>query len=280
MKKRRFQQLAIALVLTAASAICANLTVADGDTHRGEAKGPTMPQQALAWLDDQLRAIDKARDLIAAKQEVRRDEHGLRVRATYKAIRMGAAPLWLDADKRAVLVAQRSAARRLLRRDFEEMALLQEEMDVASTAREQLVAERQRATELVAPAPRSLRSPVAWSEVIEPFGLYRDKISGARLSRRGVWLSARPGRNVRAIESGKVLYVGPARGLGQTVIIDHGDYTSISGALTKIKAVRGQQVSSRDILGESEGDRVYLEIRLDVGPGGFPVDPEPILEWR
>ncbi|MEM9492973.1 MAG: hypothetical protein AAGC55_27740, partial [Myxococcota bacterium] len=62
-------------------------------------------------------------------------------------------------------------------------------------------------------------------------------------------------------------------------VVDHGDYLSVTGALGQLSVIRGLRVETGDLLGESAGDRVYLEIRLDVGPGGLPVDPRPLIAW-
>jgi septal ring factor EnvC (AmiA/AmiB activator) len=121
---------------------------------------------------------------------------------------------------------------------------------------------------------------VAFGRVIEPFGSYRHDSSQARLTRRGLILSSRPGRNVRAVASGEVRYTGHVRGLGNAVIVDHGDFLSVIGELTELRIARGVRVERGEIIGESKLDRVYFEVRLEAGGAGFPVDPAPLIQWR
>ncbi|MCG8417365.1 MAG: peptidoglycan DD-metalloendopeptidase family protein [Proteobacteria bacterium] len=241
--------------------------------------GSPLADQVETWLDDQLHTLDKTRDLLIARQQSRRNDLQRRVRGAYKQLRSGVKSLWFDPEQRSQIAARVSAVRRVLARDLAELALLDDEMSAVSSSRQQIAAERNRARQLNVPEPGSLRLPVAWSRVVEPFGVYRHARSRARLSRRGIWLSSRPGRNARAVAAGEVLYVGLARGLGHVAIIDHGDYTSILGTLTKLQVSRGESVETGDLVGESMGDRVYLEIRLDIGPGGFPVDPQSLIAW-
>ena len=249
-------------------------------SHSGNSASADKPSTPVEdWLDRQMSALDKTRAIVADKQEIRRQQKRRRVRAAYKLFRAGSAPLWLDSRRRGEEVVQRSALRRALRRDIAEIGLLDEEMTAVDSARQQIAADRRRADEISPPAPRSLRIPVAWSRVVEPFGLYRDPATRASLTRRGVWLSSRPGRNIRAMAGGEVIYAGNVRGLGLAVIVDHGHFTSICGPLAEIRAARGHAIEAGDIAGESAGDRVYVEIRLDVGPGGFPIDPQPLIDW-
>ena len=39
----------------------------------------------------------------------------------------------------------------------------------------------------------------------------------------------------------------------------------------------GAHVARGDRLGRAARSRVYFEVRVKVGPGGMPVDPEPLL---
>ena len=236
-----------------------------------------MRARARAWLDQQLAALDKAQEITVTRRSNRHDEYRRRIRATYRLSRPGSTPVWLDRDARAARATQRSAARRSLARDQAEIAILDDEIAAIARSRQRIEAEREHLDALDLPAPRSLRNPVAWSRVARGFGLYRESQSRALLSRRGIWLTSQPGRNIRAVAPGTVRYAGAVRHLGQVVVVDHGDHTSVLGDLDEVSVTRGQEVDSGAILGESRSDQVYLEIRLDIGPGGFPVDPEPLL---
>jgi len=74
-----------------------------------------------------------------------------------------------------------------------------------------------------------------------------------------------------------VRYAGPIRGLDQGVIIDCGDFIAVIGKLGEVAAPVGAPIAAGDRLGRAARHRVYLEIRVKLGPGGLPIDPEPLL---
>lgn len=230
-------------------------------------------------LEAQLQVLAKTERILEDKHSAGSEELRARVRAAYKILRPGRTPLWRDEETRARVIQRRALVRRMLARDRAELALLQDELESVARARERIERERRAASELEPPAPGSLGPPVASSRVVEPFGSYQHA-SRARLSRRGIVLSSRPGRRVRAVAQGEVRYAGEVRGLGHAVIIDHGDFRSVVGHLEPGGSEPGDRVERGDIIGKSASRWVYLEIRLEVGAGGFPVDPEPLVDWR
>jgi murein DD-endopeptidase MepM/ murein hydrolase activator NlpD len=234
----------------------------------------------LEALDAQLAVLDKTDGMLTAKYATRSEQMRQRVRAAYKLLRAGWVPLWVDKESRAQRTQRRVAARRVLSRDQAELAMLREEMESVANARQRILRDRRAVAALHPPEPGSLHLPVAFSRVVEPVGHYRHDSSRARLTRRGLILSSRPGRNVRAVASGEVRYTGHVRGLGDAVIVDHGDFLSIVGELAKVRPARGDRVERGEIIGEAALDRVYFEVRLEAGAAGFPVDPAPLIEWR
>ncbi len=237
-------------------------------------------QAVVDTLDAQLDVLDKTERILQDKYRARRDELKKIVRKSYKSLRRGRGALWVGEGDETSLVRRRDMIRRLLAKQRAQLKMLRGEIDAIAVSRTRIQNERKAAETLVAPALKSLRLPVAFSDVVENFGSYKHDRSRTRLSRRGLTLSSRPGRNVRAIADGRVRYVGEVRGLGHTVIVDHGDFWSVLGALTPGHVKSGRSVTRGQILGESVGDRVYFEVRLEVGPGGFPVDPTPLVDWR
>jgi septal ring factor EnvC (AmiA/AmiB activator) len=176
------------------------------------------------------------------------------------------------------MVRRRAAARHILRRDVSELALLEEELADTESAQDRLRGERVQVELIEPPAPHSLARPVP-GRVRGRCGTYEHD-SGADLSRRGVEMITRPGREVRAVAEGTVRFVGEVEGLGQTIIIDHGDLVSVLARLRPVTIAAGTDVTRGQIIAEAEGRRVYLEIRLPLGPGGHPIDPAPLLERR
>nr|MBA3542216.1 M23 family metallopeptidase [Deltaproteobacteria bacterium] len=101
--------------------------------------------------------------------------------------------------------------------------------------------------------------------------------SKAVLSRRGIDLEVATRAPALAPARGLVTYAGPIRGLEQGVILDHGDYLTVIAKLGDVGVPLGATVEAGDRLGRAARHRVYFEIRIEVGPGGMPIDPEPLL---
>lgn len=232
---------------------------------------------AVQAFDAQLAVVARTDELLADKYQVRARELEHRVRASYKLLRAGWAPLWLDAEQRRAAARRQAAVRRTLARTKAEMALLRQEVAVAARARAYLEHARGAAASTRAPRPGSLHRPVAPGTVVGAFGVHRHRPSNARLSRRGVELASAGGDPVGAVAPGTVRYAGPIRGLGQGVIVAHDGFLSVSGHLAELAVRPGDSVARGASLGIAAGERVVLEIRLDVGAGGYPVDPAPLL---
>lgn len=243
------------------------------DPPNGTPVGDAIGQSIDARLD----AVARTEVMIDRKLTERRAQLRARACALYKLARAGDAPLWLDPAQRGTRVRWRGAARRILGRDLYELSLLREEMGVASRARARLEAERARMAAARQPGPGSLARPVPGA-VVAAFGPYRHRASGATLSRRGVLLASRRGREVRAVAGGQVVYAGPLRGLGQAVVIEHHGVTSVLARLARVAVSAGDVVTRGAVVARAAGDRVQLEIRVDLGVGGEPIDPAPLLE--
>lgn len=100
--------------------------------------------------------------------------------------------------------------------------------------------------------------------------------STARLN--GIELGAPEGQPVRAVHEGRVLFADVFAGLGQLVIIDHGQLGySLYGYLGSIAVQKGAAVQHQQPVGTvgvspAGNPALYFELRID----GRPVDP---LEW-
>ncbi len=256
----RWPSLALALVLGLATAA-----------------GATRSTDPIA---DRLAVVDRTEKLLVDKHRARATTLRARIRALYKLSRAGWAPLWIETDARSALLRRRGAARRILLRDLAELKILQEELAVVAAARARLEAERATAADAVTPERRSLTRPVP-GPIVSSYGRYRGRRSKARLVNRGIKLATRKGRPVRATHAGVVTYAGPLRGLDNTVVIARDDgVRSVIGNLADLDVRAGITVAQGDEIGIAAGSRVYLEIRLDIGAGGLPVDPAPLLGAR
>ena len=120
-----------------------------------------------------------------------------------------------------------------------------------------------------------LRLPVI-GELVNRFGSLRPD-SG--LSWKGLFISARPGREVKAVAGGRVVYADWLRGFGNLLILDHGDgYMSLYGNNESLLKAVGAEVRAGDAIalsGSSGGipeSGLYFEIRHQ----GRAIDP---LDW-
>ena len=226
-------------------------------------------------LAAELAAAERTRAAVEARLAAREGNLEARVRVLYKLTRAGTTPLWVDERARADLVQRRAVARRLILRDLAERRLLVEELAAAEAAHRRLLGEARLFRLMVTPptAPRSLARPVAGS-VLERFGPYRDRGTRAALVRRGIELSTRAGEAVVAPAAGTVLYAGEVRGLGTSVLLDHGaGRVSVLGRLGSLQVTPSTWVERGTALGEPGQATIYLEIRR----AGRAVDPEPLL---
>jgi septal ring factor EnvC (AmiA/AmiB activator) len=119
-----------------------------------------------------------------------------------------------------------------------------------------------------------LRLPVI-GELMNRFGSPRED-SG--LSWRGLFISAKPGREVKAVAAGRVVYADWLRGFGNLLILDHGDgYMSLYGDNESLFRQVGDDIKAGDTIGatgNSGGNPdsgLYFELRFQ----GKPFDPIP-----
>jgi murein hydrolase activator len=119
-----------------------------------------------------------------------------------------------------------------------------------------------------------LRLPVI-GELANRFGSPR-KDSG--LSWKGLFISARPGQEVKAVAGGRVVYSDWLRGFGNLLILDHGDgYMSLYGNNESLLRQVGEEAKPGDTIaqvGNSGGNPdsgLYFELRYQ----GKPFDPLP-----
>jgi murein DD-endopeptidase MepM/ murein hydrolase activator NlpD len=228
-------------------------------------------------ITERLAVVDKTEKILVDKNEIRAAELRARIRTLYKLSRAGWAPLWIDGDERAALLRRRGAARRILVRDLAELQILRDELDSVVAARARLDAAAETAEAVARPAPRSLTRPVPGG-LVSAYGHYRGRRSKARLVNRGIKLASRKGESVRATHAGTVAYAGPLRELRNVVVIARDDgVRSVIGELGELAVRAGVTVEPGDEIGLAAGTRVYLEVRIDLGAGGLPINPAPLL---
>jgi septal ring factor EnvC (AmiA/AmiB activator) len=230
---------------------------------------PALAEQVAAETD----AIDRALAAIGVKLSDLDQARTRRLRAAYRALH---APLPADAgdDDRMAAARRRAAARVLIDRDLAERVLLAGEANHLHAAHTRTVAEADRVPTIVLPS--EIDRP-ARGKIIRRFGVLAHERSGATLSRRGLDFDVDERAPARTVAAGVVTYAGPIRGLDHGVVVDHGDYLTVVAKLGDIAVPVGARVARGDRLGRAARHRVYLELRVKIGPGGLPIDPEPLL---
>lgn len=219
-------------------------------------------------LADESATIDGASTIVADKIATLDVDRTKRLGAAYSALRPVA-----NADS-MTLARRRAAARMLVNRDLDERRLLAEELAELKAARARVTQDLARAPSLT--PPTELARP-AKGLIARKFGTLQHERSKAVLSRRGVDIDVEAKAQVLATADGVVRYAGPIRGLDNGIIIDHGGFLTILAKLGEVRAPLGVPVKRGEIVGRAARQRVYVEVRIKIGPSGLPIDPEPLF---
>jgi septal ring factor EnvC (AmiA/AmiB activator) len=233
--------------------------------------GPAIRDALAHQLDDEAEAVERAiaaaGDKLAAAQLTRTQ----RLRAAYRVVQ--AAP----GDDAMATARVRAAARLLADRDGGERAVFADEVARLHAARDRIAGEVRQLPALALPG--ELVRP-ARGKIARAFGALEHERSKATLSRRGIDIEVEDGSPVVAPAAGTVRYAGAIRGLDQGVIIDCGTYVTVLAKLGDIALPVGAPIAAGDRIGRAARHRVYLEVRVKLGPGGLPIDPEPLFAGR
>jgi len=227
------------------------------------------PSDALAQqLADETAAIDRALATMTDKLTIADDIRANRLRAAYRVLH--ATP----GDAAMGVARRRAAARLLLERDAGERTLLVDEIAQLQASRRRIAGDAAQLPSIGVPGDLARPAP---GKIVRHFGLLEHEHSKTTLSRRGIDIEVEDHSPVSAPAAGTVRYVGPIRGLDQGVIIDHGSYVTVLAKLGEVALPVGAPIAAGDRIGRAARHRVYLEVRIKLGPGGFPIDPEPLL---
>ena len=119
---------------------------------------------------------------------------------------------------------------------------------------------------------------LAWpvrGDIISEFG------ESDGIGRRGIEIRTELGAHVGAAEYGKVAFVGPIRGFGRVVIVEHGRrLVTVYGGFGRVIVQKGMMVRRGQILGSlsksshHNGSSLRFQVRLR----SKPVDPLRFLE--
>lgn len=224
-------------------------------------------------LAQELEVITKTLGTVTEKLADADDVRIKRLRAAYRVLR---SPLRSTAsmDERMAAARRRAGARLLVDRDAHERALLAEEASRLRGAYERTVVAAGTLPTIV--MPTSIAAPVRGT-IARQFGTLLHERSKTTLARRGIDFEVEAHAAVTAPADGTVRYAGAIRGLDNGVIIDHGSFVTVIAKLDVVPVPVGTRVVRGDRIGHAARHRVYLEVRVRVGVGGLPIDPEPLL---
>jgi len=271
----RASLLAILLLSAVASADEDTAPESSDRTAQGDSAEAVDPRTALGTqLADEAAAIDRTLALVTEKLTAAQTVRANRLRAAYRVLRASQRSDATAADRMAI-ARRRAAARLLVDRDAAERGLLADEATRLTAAASRTTADAQKIATIT--LPQDLGRP-ATGALARRFGVLEHERSKAMLSRRGIDLEVEGKAVVSAPADGTVRYAGPIRGLDDGVVIDHGDYFTVIGKLGELAVPVGAPVHRGDRLGRAARHRVYMEVRVRIGPGGIPIDPEPLLE--
>ena len=231
------------------------------------------PRAALAaHLADEAAVIATTRTTVADKLRAADAVRVARLRAAYRLLRAPArAP---SAADRLAIARRRAAARVLIERDRDERTLLADELAALVGATERTI------TATAALPSVALPETIAWpakGTIARRFGTIAHEKSKTTLARRGLDIEVEAKAAAKAPADGTIRYAGPIRGLDQGLVIDHGGYFTVVAKLGELAVATGAKVVAGDQIGRAARHRVYLEVRVKLGPGGLPIDPEPLL---
>jgi septal ring factor EnvC (AmiA/AmiB activator) len=123
----------------------------------------------------------------------------------------------------------------------------------------------------------SLRLPMSYADVVTPFGLRQNTRLRTQTLHPGLEIKSGGSESVRAIQWGRVAYLGSISGYGTTIILDHTEgYHSLYARLNRVLVKEGDIVETREVLGTIGGacalgtpDTLYFELRET----GMAIDP-------
>jgi septal ring factor EnvC (AmiA/AmiB activator) len=172
-----------------------------------------------------------------------------------------------------------------LKRDEERLSQLIERLAKEAAARKNTRTPGKRITNHALPnadtgsgAFRQLRGKLRLPVIGELTNRFGGQRQDSGLSWKGLFIASKPGRDVKAVASGRVVYADWLRGFGNLLILDHGDgYMSLYGNNESLLKQVGAEIRSGDTIaatgntGGNPDSGLYFELRFQ----GKPFDPLP-----
>lgn len=117
-------------------------------------------------------------------------------------------------------------------------------------------------------------------KIVGHFGKEIGEVKGAIFLRKGVEIETRDGAEVRAVDSGRVVYTGWIKNLGNVCIISHGrQFYTVYGRLSSITKSKNDEVKQGEIIGRVGAEASFFDfptLYFEIRKGNNPLNPE---EW-
>lgn len=112
-------------------------------------------------------------------------------------------------------------------------------------------------------------------EILVKYG--DEKIEG--LKSNGIEIVGKLGQQIKAADTGTVIFTGTLTGLGSVIIIDHGDLVTVYGNLATVNVAKKAKVTKGQVIGTLGRDSVSKEPRLyfETRKGVVIVNPLSLL---
>ena len=115
--------------------------------------------------------------------------------------------------------------------------------------------------------------------LLHKFGNYHHSVlTNIIVKNDGVELGAKPGSNVYAIYKGLVVNVIAIPGVGQSIIIRHGDYYSVYSKLGKVYVKKGQNVARNQRIAQLKTDEKLAKMSFQIWHGKEKLNPQKWLK--
>jgi murein DD-endopeptidase MepM/ murein hydrolase activator NlpD len=102
-------------------------------------------------------------------------------------------------------------------------------------------------------------------------------LKNIKVRNNGVGISTKEGSTARAIFNGVVTKILIIPGAGKVVIVQHGDYLTVYGNLKDVYVTSGDQVKTKQILGEILTNRGKTELQFEIHKGKEATALDPTL---
>ena len=245
---------------------------------------PTLQARAAA-LKNELSEIQSIRmELDSRRQEIKVASRTL----AFEQSRLNALMRHRDVERRRMLQQSESVNARLaalnrkaqsLRELFSNFAKEKRDEDAARTGKEISPTQQSNTEQPSRQAGPIARNPERGSMTLPARGRMVERFgqdTGTGSSAKGATFRTRYRAQVVAPFDGKVVFVGPFKGYGQILIIQHGDaYHTLLAGMRRVDATLGQRLLAGEPIGimgtQEDGARLYVEVRRK----GQPVNPLP-----